>query len=46
MSGRLRPWLEAAATADPAHGPAIDGDGQDGLAGRIGAALNYRGTRK
>ncbi|MFJ3894336.1 MULTISPECIES: toxin [unclassified Streptomyces] len=47
MSGRLRPWLEAAATADPAHGPAVgDDDGQDGLAGRIGAALNYRGTRK
>lgn len=45
MSGRLRPWLQAAATANPAHDPAAD-DGTQGVAGRIGAALNYRGTRK
>ena len=37
MSGRLRPWLEA----DP-----TPGDGAQDLAGRIGAALNYRGTRR
>nr|WP_107055881.1 toxin [Streptomyces griseus] len=37
MSGRLRPWLEADATA---------GDGAQDIAGRIGAALNYRGTRR
>jgi len=47
MSGRLRPWLESAAVADSAHGPADADDGtQQGVAGRIGAALNYRGTRK
>jgi hypothetical protein len=47
MSGRLRPWLESAAVADPAHGPAGADDGtEQGVAGRIGAALNYRGTRK
>ncbi|MGW0337338.1 toxin [Streptomyces sp. NPDC003011] len=40
MGGRLRPWLEA--PADSAPGP--DDGGQD-IAGRIGAALNYRGTR-
>ncbi|MEU6475386.1 toxin [Streptomyces sp. NPDC047017] len=37
MGGRLRGWLEA--------GPEPAGDADDdGLAGRIGAALNYRGT--
>ncbi|MGW0835035.1 toxin [Streptomyces prunicolor] len=47
MSGRLRPWLEAATTSDSALAPAVADDGtQAGLAGRIGAALNYRGTRK
>ena len=47
MSGRLRPWLEAAAVTDPAPDPAVADDGtQAGLAGRIGAALNYRGTRE
>jgi hypothetical protein len=38
MGGRLRPWLEA--PADPAPG-----DGGQDIAGRIGAALNYRGPR-
>ncbi|WP_078651870.1 toxin [Streptomyces xylophagus] len=47
MSGRLRPWLESAAAGDSAHDPAVADDGtQHGVAGRIGAALNYRGTRK
>ncbi len=47
MSGRLRPWLESAATADSAHDSAVaDGGTHEGVAGRIGAALNYRGTRK
>jgi hypothetical protein len=38
MGSRLRPWLEAPADSGP-------GDGGQDLAGRIGAALNYRGTR-
>ncbi|MGW4275707.1 toxin [Streptomyces seoulensis] len=43
MGGRLRTWLaEAPATAAPPAEPAAD----EGLAGRIGAALNYRGTRR
>jgi hypothetical protein len=47
MSGRLRPWLESAATTDSAHDGAVaDGGTHEGVAGRIGAALNYRGTRK
>jgi len=41
MGGRLRPWLEA--PADP--GPGAGEDAQD-IAGRIGAALNYRGSRR
>lgn len=45
MSGRLRPWLEAAANS--AHAPAVADDGtQQDVAGRIGAALNYRGNRR
>ena len=40
MGRRLRTWLEASADSVFAAG----GDAQD-LAGRIGAALNYRGTR-
>lgn len=46
MGRRLRAWLEA--TADPGYtvgGGAGSGDPQD-LAGRIGAALNYRGTKR
>ncbi|MET9440255.1 toxin [Streptomyces sp. NPDC006610] len=39
MGRRLRVWLEASEDF-----PARGGDAQD-LAGRIGAALNYRGTR-
>ncbi|MEV0633940.1 toxin [Streptomyces sp. NPDC050619] len=39
MAGRLRPWLEATAGSAP-------GDGAQDLAGRIGAALNYRGTQR
>ncbi|MFB6960639.1 toxin [Streptomyces sp. NPDC056309] len=42
MGRRLRTWLEA--PADPAFGDGAD-QGQ-GLAGRIGAALNYRGNRE
>ncbi|ANS64999.1 hypothetical protein SLINC_2775 [Streptomyces lincolnensis] len=38
MSGRLRPWLEIPPDAVP-------GEGDQDLAGRIGAALNYRGDR-
>ncbi|MEU7061416.1 toxin [Streptomyces sp. NPDC046197] len=38
---RLRHWLEA--SADSVY--AADCNGPDELAGRIGAALNYRGTR-
>jgi hypothetical protein len=38
MGGRLRDWLESAADAEP--------DGDADLAGRIGAALNYRGNRR
>ncbi|CAM5375384.1 hypothetical protein SALBM311S_01715 [Streptomyces alboniger] len=41
MGGRLRPWLEAPSDPDPGAGE----DAQD-IAGRIGAALNYRGTRR
>ncbi|KUO22431.1 toxin [Streptomyces dysideae] len=41
MGRRLRPWLEA--SADSVF--AADGNGTQDLAGRIGAALNYRGTR-
>ncbi|MEU6353807.1 toxin [Streptomyces sp. NPDC047072] len=42
MGRRLRTWLEASTDsvyADP-------GEGDQDLAGRIGAALNYRGTRR
>lgn len=43
MGGRLRTWLEEApADVPPAAAPAAD----EGVAGRIGAALNYRGTRR
>ncbi|MFI2639996.1 toxin [Streptomyces sp. NPDC018610] len=43
MGGRLRTWLEEA----PAQAaPAVETPGDEGLAGRIGAALNYRGTRR
>lgn len=41
MGRRLRTWLEA--SADSVY--AARGDGADDLAGRIGAALNYRGMR-
>ncbi|MFI6929517.1 toxin [Streptomyces sp. NPDC050287] len=43
MSGRLRPWLEAPADGG---GPASGEGPQDDIAGRIGAALNYRGPRR
>ncbi|MFJ9628162.1 toxin [Streptomyces sp. NPDC101175] len=46
MSGRLRPWLESAADTDSASGTETDDGTQQGVADRIGAALNYRGTRK
>ncbi|MEU6404605.1 toxin [Streptomyces sp. NPDC046985] len=43
MGGRLRAWLEEGqADSVPAADPAAEGD----LAGRIGAALNYRGTQR
>ncbi|MFE2355241.1 toxin [Streptomyces parvulus] len=45
MGGRLRTWLEA--SADSVF--AAEGDGPEDppdLAGRIGAALNYRGTTR
>ncbi|MER6984697.1 toxin [Streptomyces carpinensis] len=42
MGGRLRTWLDA--PPDPV--PATDPGGDEGIAGRIGAALNYRGTRR
>lgn len=42
MGRRLRTWLEA--SADSVY--ADRGDGTQDLAGRIGAALNYRGTRR
>ncbi|MFF0787740.1 toxin [Streptomyces spiralis] len=42
MGGRLRDWLESAAEPASAADPGGDAD----LAGRIGAALNYRGTRR
>ncbi|MDH6627184.1 hypothetical protein M2271_005008 [Streptomyces sp. LBL] len=41
IGGRLRPWLEGPTDSTPAPGD----DGED-IAGRIGAALNYRGTRR
>ncbi|MER5523444.1 toxin [Streptomyces sp. NPDC002677] len=44
MSGRLRPWLEEAAAGSAARDGAAAEDSDQGLAGRIGAALNYRGT--
>ncbi|MBU6535893.1 toxin [Streptomyces mayonensis] len=45
MGSRLRPWLDASADSVFAAG---SGDGEDppDLAGRIGAALNYRGTTR
>jgi hypothetical protein len=42
MGGRLRTWLETPADAAHAAGPG----GDEGLAGRIGSALNYRGTHR
>lgn len=42
MGRRLRTWLEA--SADSVY--AARGDDAQDLAGRIGAALNYRGTRR
>ncbi|MER6032124.1 toxin [Streptomyces sp. NPDC001851] len=42
MGRRLRPWLEASADSVFAE----PGDGAQGLAGRIAAALNYRGTER
>ncbi|MET8243105.1 toxin [Streptomyces sp. NPDC005202] len=42
MGRRLRTWLEA--SADSVY--AADSNGTQDLAGRIGAALNYRGTRR
>jgi hypothetical protein len=42
MGARLRTWLETPADTAPATGPG----GDEGLAGRIGSALNYRGTRR
>ena len=42
MGRRLRPWLEA--SADSVF--AAEGNGTQDIAGRIGAALNYRGTRR
>ncbi|GAA0641182.1 hypothetical protein GCM10009535_17990 [Streptomyces thermocarboxydovorans] len=47
MGRRLRTWLDASAVPDPAArtGDGGDDDPQD-LAGRIGAALNYRGARR
>lgn len=44
MAQRLRPWLEAPADQGFAAGQA-PGEGARDLAGRIGAALNHRGTR-
>ncbi|MBF8172896.1 toxin [Streptomyces olivaceus] len=45
MGSRLRPWLDASADSVFAAG---DGDRENpsDLAGRIGAALNYRGTTR
>ncbi|GAA0923614.1 toxin [Streptomyces thermoalcalitolerans] len=40
MGRRLRTWLE-----EPADSGSVGADGAQDLAGRIGAALNYRGTR-
>ncbi|GAA3496947.1 hypothetical protein GCM10019016_040480 [Streptomyces prasinosporus] len=45
MGRRLRTWLEASTDSVFAAEGGDPGDPQD-LAGRIGAALNYRGTRK
>lgn len=46
MGRRLRAWLEASAgSAHAVGGGTVPGDPQD-LAGRIGAALNYRGTKR
>ncbi|MFF1272848.1 toxin [Streptomyces marokkonensis] len=46
MGRRLRTWLEASAgSVYTVEGGAGPGDPQD-LAGRIGAALNYRGTKR
>ncbi|MET7679766.1 toxin [Streptomyces sp. NPDC005423] len=42
MSGRLRPWLETVAES----GPGGPDEGAADLAGRIGAALNYRGPQR
>ena len=42
MGRRLRTWLEA--SADSVY--ADRGDDTQDIAGRIGAALNYRGTRR
>ncbi|GAA3235618.1 hypothetical protein GCM10020256_53620 [Streptomyces thermocoprophilus] len=42
MGRRLRAWLEASPDSVFAAGD----DGPQDLAGRIGAALNYRGTRR
>lgn len=42
MGRRLRAWLEA----PPDSVFAAGGNGPEDLAGRIGAALNYRGTRR
>ncbi len=42
MGRRLRPWLEA--SADSVF--AAEGNDTQDIAGRIGAALNYRGTRR
>lgn len=43
MGRRLRAWLEA--SPDSVFAAGTDGTGPQDLAGRIGAALNYRGTR-
>ncbi|MCT7354161.1 toxin [Streptomyces sp. 15-116A] len=45
MGRRLRTWLDASADAVPAAPAGAPEDPQD-LAGRIGAALNYRGTKR
>lgn len=42
MGRRLRTWLEA--SADSVY--AADGGDAQGIAGRIGSALNYRGTQR
>ncbi|MEW2078382.1 toxin [Streptomyces sp. NPDC013433] len=45
MGRRLRTWLDASTDSVYAAEGGVPGDPQD-LAGRIGAALNYRGTRR